>query len=170
MLKQKPNNKNYFPPYSLYVLFCAIFSRCTFCWLRVHDRMICYETITQIKYAQERYRSVIGAPFYPSSPMYQITVIRVKYMWECVFYCKTAESSPKKAYFCPHVFPVLRMKTSINSAHSVPAVQFNHSIAKDKPNQICQWVHLPWRHCMIYIGVLWHQEMKRKTDQYFIQR
>ena len=66
--------------------------------------------------------------------MYQITVIRVKYMREFVFYCKTAESSPKNVYFRPCVFPVLRMKTSINSAHSAPAVQFDHSIAKVKPD------------------------------------
>ena len=66
--------------------------------------------------------------------MYQITVSRVKYIWEFVFYCKTAESSPKKAYLHPCIFPVLRMKTSINSAYSVHAVQFDHSIAKVKPN------------------------------------
>ena len=66
--------------------------------------------------------------------MYQITVSRVKYMWEFVFYCKTAESSPKKVYLRPCIFPVLRMKTSINSAQSVHAVQFDHSIAKVKPN------------------------------------
>lgn len=41
------------------------------------------------------------------------------------FLLETAESSPKKGYFRPCVFLVLLMKTSISSAHSVPAIQFN---------------------------------------------
>ena len=65
------------------------------------------------------------------SPMYQITVISVKYMWEFVFIANSW-ILPKKAYFHPCIFLVLQMKTSINSADSVPAVQFDHLIAKGK--------------------------------------